>query len=78
MRLFRKKKRKITQEESHIIELMRQQMQGYMTYDELDKKLEDIKKDDTRRRIWNNMTTLQKVRVLRRAALRKERGNGKK
>ncbi|KKN22618.1 hypothetical protein LCGC14_0913270 [marine sediment metagenome] len=71
-----KKKRKL--EDKHTIDVVQKELTGYLKSDELKEHIADIESDENKKKIWNSLTPLKKVKLLRYIAAKKGVSNVKK
>ncbi len=70
-----RKKRKL--EDKHTIDVVQNELTGYLKSDELKEHLAEIEKDEAKKKLWNSLSPIKKLKVLRHMAAKKGVSNEK-
>lgn len=76
--MFRRKRKLKVVDEKKLSTTLHDELEKYVTREEVQEYLEKIRKDERKRRIWNTLSIRKRMQVLKYLAEKKGSGHGKK
>ena len=73
-----KKKQFNKGQQKQLLEIIHQETSRYISKDDLKRHLEEIDRDEQRKKIWDSLSTRRKIQVLRHALAKRGKADGKK
>ncbi|KKN17094.1 hypothetical protein LCGC14_0969260 [marine sediment metagenome] len=73
----RREKKKLKLQDKHTVDVIQKELTGYLKSDDLKEHIAEIENDEKKKKIWNSLTPLKKVKLLRYIAAKKGVSNVK-